>query len=446
MPPNRLSKKSVFVSSHPSPQPQTSAGPSRADLLTQYQSVRVLTEDLAEPLTPEDQNLQSMPDASPAKWHRAHTTWFFETFVLIPYQPGYACFDHKFGYLFNSYYEAVGERHPRPERGLLSRPDCETVGAYRIHTDHAIEALIHAASEETWSHIAGLITLGLHHEQQHQELLLMDILHGFSCNPTEPAYAGPIPLRTQRAPALEWTEFDGGLVEIGHEAGQNSDDFHFDNEGPRHKAHLNPFRLANRLVTNGEWLAFMEDGGYQRPGLWLSDGWAQVQLEQWKAPLYWRLEEDQTWSAFGLRGRQPINMDAPVCHISFYEADAYATWVNKRLPSETEWEIAAATVKQEGNDLSRRSLRPLPAEDGPGIKQLFGEVWEYTRSPYVPYPGFRSSAGAIGEYNGKFMSNQMVLRGGCCVTPAGHIRPTYRNFFYPHQRWMFAGMRLAEDG
>ena len=386
-----------------------------------------------------------MTDASPAKWHRAHTTWFFETFILNSFVSEYRCFDPQFGYLFNSYYEAVGARHPRPIRGFLTRPDCATVGAYRSYVDDAIEALVADTNDETWSSVTGLITLGLHHEQQHQELILMDILHGLSCNPMEPSYAGPTPLPAQSAPTLQWSEFGGGLVEIGHQSGDGGDTFYFDNEGPRHSVFLNPFRIANRLVTNGEWLDFMDDGGYHKPELWLSDGWACVQEENWTAPLYWRLEDDQTWSAFGLRGRQPLNNDAPVCHISSFEADAFATWSGKRLPTEAEWEIAASTVKIEGNFLSQGSLRPLPSTSADGIQQLFGDVWEHTRSPYVPYPGFKPDTGAIGEYNGKFMSSQMVLRGGCCITPADHIRLTYRNFFYPHQRWMFAGLRLAED-
>ncbi len=407
--------------------------------------MRTKTESLAAPLSAEDQNLQSMPDASPAKWHRAHTTWFFETFILSPFESDYRCFDPQFGYLFNSYYEAVGARHPRPIRGFLTRPDCATVDAYRSHVDSTIETLLTDTDDVTWDSVGGLITLGLHHEQQHQELLLMDILHGFSCNPTEPSYAGPTPLPAQTAPALDWTEFDGGLVEIGHQDGDGVETFHFDNEGPRHSIHLNPFRIANRLVTNGEWLAFIENGGYDKPELWLSDGWAGVQEEKWTAPLYWRLEDDQTWSAFGLRGRQPLNHDAPVCHVSSYEADAFATWSGKRLPTEAEWETAASAVKIDGNFLSQGALRALPTPSGDGIQQMYGDVWEHTRSPYVPYPGFKPDPGAIGEYNGKFMSNQMVLRGGCCVTPPGHIRLTYRNFYYPHQRWMFAGVRLAED-
>lgn len=384
-----------------------------------------------------------MPDASPAKWHRAHTSWFFETFVLGPHAASYKPFDPDYGYLFNSYYDAIGDRHPRPHRGLLTRPSSDDISAYRAHVTSAVCELINDSSEGTWSAIAPLLTLGLHHEQQHQELLLMDILHAFSCNPTEPAYARPTPLPSQQETTLTWTEHEGGVVEIGHPP-ERVGIFAFDNEGPRHQVMLRPFKLANRLVTNREWLAFMDDGGYQRPEFWLADGWATAQQDGWAAPLYWREEVPGTWSAFGLRGRQELNLDAPVCHISSYEADAYATWAGKRLPTEAEWEAIATNVDLDGNLLPRDALRPLPAST-PALSQMIGDVWEHTRSPYTPYPGFKPPSGAVGEYNGKFMSNQMVLRGGCCVTPGEHIRTTYRNFFYPHQRWMFAGVRLAED-
>lgn len=414
----------------------------RAPLLAQFSDVRATTERLAAPLTGEDQTVQSMEDASPAKWHRAHTSWFFETFILGPFAEGYEPFDPDYGYLFNSYYEAVGARHPRPHRGLLTRPNAEEVGAYRTHVTSAVDELAANCDDQAWNEIEPLLILGLHHEQQHQELLLMDILHAFSCNPLEPAYARTTPLPAHKEFPLTWTEHNGGLVEIGRSG--NADTFTFDNEGPRHEVILRPFKIANRLVTNREWLAFMEDGGYQRPEFWLADGWAIVQQEEWTAPLYWREEDSGSWSAFGLRGRQPLNLDAPVCHVSSYEADAYATWAGKRLPTEAEWETAAADVELKGNLLPREALRPLPAENT-DMSQIIGDVWEHTRSPYTPYPGFKAPEGAVGEYNGKFMSNQMVLRGGCCVTPGGHIRTSYRNFFYPHQRWMFAGVRLAED-
>ncbi len=438
-------KKGTFVSSIPSPKQASASGTQRAFVIDQFRAVRAETENLAAPLSGEDQNLQSMPDASPVKWHRAHTTWFFETFVLEPHNADYECFESEYVYLFNSYYQAVGPRHPRPRRGMLSRPDTETIGAYRTHVNEAVLALIDKADSNLWKTICPLIILGLHHEQQHQELILMDILHGLSCNPLEPRYAGTIPLPTHDPVDLDWVTFSGGLVQIGHDDAADDTAFHFDNECPQHTVHLNPFRLANRLVTNEEWIAFIDDGGYERPELWLSDGWDVVQEENWKAPLYWRKEEDQSWSSFTLRGRQPISGHSPVCHVSYYEADAYATWADKRLPTEAEWEVAARTIAPSGNLLNHGALRPLPPKKVNGLLQLFGDVWEYTQSPYTPYPGFKANAGAIGEYNGKFMSNQMVLRGGCCATPDGHIRATYRNFFYPHQRWMFSGLRLADD-
>lgn len=433
------------MSSVPSARTTLPAKVSRSGVLAQFEGVRACTETLAGPLSPEDQVIQSMPDASPAKWHRAHTTWFFETFLLSPNLADYSVFDQDFGYLFNSYYDAIGARHPRPKRGLLTRPDCETVARYRAHVDAAMEKLITNSDEETWDSIAALVTLGLNHEQQHQELLLMDMLHGFSCNTVEPSYERPTPLPSIAAPDLTWTKFEGGLQDIGHDAAGDANSFSFDNESPRHQVNLLPFQIANRLVTNAEWMAFMDDGGYTRPEYWLADGWAYAQQEEWQAPLYWRPDDKNTWTAFGLRGRQAINPDTPVCHVSFYEADAYATWAGKRLPTEYEWETAASTVPLEVNLLSKGSLRTLPAIHEPGLQQMFGDVWEHTRSPYVPYPRFKVASGAVGEYNGKFMANQMVLRGGSCITPENHIRPTYRNFFYPHQRWMFAGLRVADD-
>ncbi|MEQ9108959.1 MAG: ergothioneine biosynthesis protein EgtB [Rhodospirillaceae bacterium] len=421
------------------------ATPDSRDTLSHwFAQTRSQTEALAEPLSPEDQTIQSMEDASPAKWHRAHTSWFFETFVLSPHEIGYEPFKASFNYLFNSYYEAVGARHPRPHRGLLTRPSAAEVGDYRAHVDAAVSKLIADCSDETWSAVAPLIILGLNHEQQHQELLLMDILHAFSCNPLEPAYTGTTPLLSASTSNIEWIDFDGGIHQVGID--QNAEQrFFFDNEGPRHDVALRPFRLANRLVTNAEWIAFIEDGGYKQTDLWLADAWTMIQSKGWSAPLYWRKEDDQSWSAFGLRGRQPVSPNAPVCHVSFYEADAFAAWSGKRLPTESEWEIAARAQDIDGNFLSRHALRPLPAPAGSTLSQMYGDVWEHTSSPYTPYPGFKAAKGAVGEYNGKFMSNQMVLRGGSCVTPEGHIRSTYRNFFYPHQRWMFAGVRLAED-
>jgi len=419
--------------------------PSREVLLNRFQAVRARTEELVAPLSSEDQVIQSMDDTSPSKWHRAHTTWFYETFVLAPHLPGYKVFDPDFGYLFNSYYEAQGARHPRPKRGLLTRPNCETVTEYRNHVDAAMTELVITVAEETWNALRPMVELGLNHEQQHQELILMDILHSFSCNPLEPRYKRPIPVSLDNTATFTWTDFAGGLYEVGVSSDAMEDTFAFDNEGPAHKVNLIPFRLANRLVTNRDWLEFMADGGYSRAEFWLAEGWACVQEESWQAPLYWKRKEGESWTAFSLHGRQALNPDRPVCHISFYEADAFATWAGKRLPTEFEWEVAASTVNMNGNLFCEGSLEPLPTGFGKGLQQMIGDVWEYTRSPYVPYPGFKIPKGPIGEYNGKFMSNQMVLRGGSCITPNDHIRPTYRNFFYPHQRWMFAGVRLAED-
>lgn len=416
------------------------------DALSQtFARVRRNSLSLAEPLSAEDQTVQSMPDASPAKWHLAHTTWFFETFILGRHAPGYRAFSQPYGYLFNSYYEAVGPRHPRPERGLLTRPGADEVVAYRAHVDAAMEELMGGADEPLWREMAPLLALGVAHEEQHQELLLTDILSVFARNPLRPAYR---PAEATADPGPDggqeqgWVAFPGGLREIGH-VGTG---FAFDNEGPRHKVHLEAFALARRPVSNGEWLAFMADDGYRRPELWLSDGWAAVQAEGWSAPLYWERTGGDGWAQMGLRGLRPIDEAAPVCHVSYYEADAYARWAGKRLPSEAEWEVAAAGLEPRGNTVGSGRLRPCPAEPAAGgLRQMFGDVWEWTASAYAPYPRFRPAAGAVGEYNGKFMCNQMVLRGGSCATPDGHVRATYRNFFYPHQRWQFSGVRLAED-
>ena len=387
-------------------------------LIDRYRLVRRASETLARPLSAEDQQTQSMPDTSPVKWHLAHTSWFFETFVLVPYLPGYRPFDASFGYLFNSYYEAMGERHPRPARGLLTRPSVAEVLRYRAHVDAAMERALGLNLDRTaWD----LVVLGLAHEEQHQELILMDVLHLFSQSPLKPAYAPDGPEPSACIESLEWIAFGGATVEIG--AGQES--FAFDNETPRHREFLTPYRLATRLVTNAEWLKFMEDGGYRRPELWLSDGWALVKAEGWNAPLYWE-DCGDTWRTLTLSGAKDIDADAPVCHVSFYEAAAFAAWAGKRLPTEAEWEHAVCSR-------------------GEALSQVTGETWQWTASAYRPYPGFAPAAGAVGEYNAKFMVGQMVLRGGACVTPEGHSRPTYRNFFYPHQRWMFSGVRLAED-
>lgn len=405
-----------------------------------YEKVRALSEALAGSLSDADATVQSMADASPAKWHLAHTSWFFETFVLRDHVPGYRAYDDRFAYLFNSYYEAEGPRHDRPRRGLLTRPSLAEVLAYRAHVD----AALCAAMADLPAEALDLVTLGLHHEQQHQELLLTDILHLFAQNPLQPALwqaAGAMPALVP-AP-VRWVEGRVGQVDIGHDG----DGFAFDCEGPRHAVLLTPHALAHRPVTNGEWLEFMADGGYRDPRHWLSDGWAWVQRESVTAPLYWRHEEGGGWTRFGHDGRHPVNPAAPVTHVSLYEADAYASWAGARLPTEVEWESAALGFDPDGgNQLDRAACpRPRACETADGVAQIFGDVWEWTGSAYRPYPGFRAAGGAVGEYNGKFMSGQFVLRGGSCATPRGHMRASYRNFFYPHQRWQFTGVRLAKD-
>jgi len=407
------------------------------DAIGRYRAVRKASEALTRSLTAEDQLAQSMPDASPTKWHLAHTTWFFETFLLVPRLAGYKPFDPRFGYLFNSYYEALGARQPRPARGLLTRPSLADVIAYRAHVDAGMVRLLAQGAGD----VADLLALGLAHEEQHQELILMDILHLFAQSPLHPTYAPPrwAPIGQQPS-AMGYVDIDGGLVEIGHDG----DGFAFDNETPRHRVFLEPYRLADRLVTNGEWQAFMADGGYRRAEFWLSEGWATVQAEGWRAPFYWQ-EIDGAWMSMTLHGLRPVDPAAPVVHVSYFEADAYASWAGARLPSEAEWEHAAAGRPVSGHFFGGGRINPTVAADGQGLRQLFGDVWEWTRSAYSPYPGFRPAAGAVGEYNGKFMAGQFVLRGGACVTPPGHVRATYRNFFYPHQRWMFSGVRLAKD-
>jgi len=415
--------------------------PHEPALLSQYRHVRAATEALVADLTDADATVQSMDDASPAKWHLAHTTWFFEEFVLGARLPDYEPVDPQYRYLFNSYYEAVGARHPRPRRGLLTRPSLDEILAYREAVDDSMLSLLMTAQTDDE---AALITLGLHHEQQHQELLLTDILHLFAQNPLRPAYAPAltVPVVADPRPAPEWVSFAGGIVAIGHDG----DGFAFDCEGPRHQVLLRPYALCTHPVSNRQWFEFIEDGGYQSAGLWLSDGWRWVCENQIDAPLYWEAR-DGTWWQMSLRGMHPVDPDSPVTHISFYEADAFARWAERRLPSEAEWEHAAQSLSATGNFIEGRALRPLQDRQNTSgvLRQMFGDVWEWTGSAYLPYPGFRPSAGAVGEYNGKFMSSQMVLRGGSCVTPESHIRASYRNFFYPHQRWQFTGLRLADD-
>ena len=411
-----------------------------------FRLVRAATLELAEPLSPEDCVVQSMPDASPAKWHLAHTTWFFEEFVLQHAVPGYKFHDDQFRYLFNSYYNTVGPMHSRPHRGLLSRPTLEQVRTYRARVDERMGSLLQ--QHDLSPQIADLITLGLNHEQQHQELLLTDIKHLFACNPLLPAYTKQkIPRETaaplRAATTMDFCGFDGGLIEIGH----SGDGFSFDNELPRHRTYTDAFGIANRAVTNGEYLEFVRAGGYEDPIHWLSDGWSTVQREGWQRPIYWgrSLEEE-----FTLTGSRELNPASPVCHLSYYEADAFARWAGARLPSETEWELAAKGLPLRGNFVENRHWHPEAARNEASRQdrrplQMFGDVWEWTQSAYVPYPGFKTAQGALGEYNGKFMVNQLVLRGGSCATPVSHIRATYRNFFNPSARWQFTGLRLARN-
>lgn len=426
----------------------TPAGSSheRGALRAAYDATRALSEALTEGLSAEDQALQSMPDASPTKWHLAHTAWFFETLVLRPHAAGYRPFDERYGALFNSYYEALGPRHPRPQRGLLSRPTLAEVWRYREHVDRAMRAFIEGAGAAAFAPAAPLVELGLHHEQQHQELMLTDLKHAFSLNPLAPAWRPRLALaRSAAAPPLRWLDFDGGVVEVGH----GGPGFAFDNEGPRHALLLQPWRLASRPVSCGEYLEFIRDGGYRCPALWLSDGWAAVQAEGWQAPLHWRAAGDGAFQLFTLHGLRALDLAEPVCHLSHYEAAAYAEWAGARLPTEFEWEAACILAgTSAAADGAPRPMHPLAATetaDAAGLQQMQGEVWQWTRSAYAPYPGFRPFGGEAGEYNGKFMINQMVLRGSSCATPPGHARPSYRNFFPPSARWQFSGLRLARD-
>lgn len=436
-------------------QPRDAETPTdRAAWLARYQRVRAFTEELCAPLHVEDYVIQSMPDASPAKWHLAHTSWFFQTFLLKEHAAGTARANPHYDFLFNSYYNAVGPMHCRAQRGMISRPTVDEVYAYRRQTDAAMQMRLEQATDVEWGTLAPTLELGLHHEQQHQELLLTDVKHLFAQNPLRPVYrAGP-----QRNPSsaacasrerspLRWIDFAGGLHEIGHD-GRG---FAFDNEGPRHRVFLQSFQLADRLVTNAEYRAFIDDGGYQRPELWLSLGWMTVREHKWTAPLYWERADDGTWHEFTLGGLAPLDLSAPVVHVSYFEADAFARWAGARLPSEPEWEIAAAPVTVAGNLAESQRYHPAAASDDDvravarQPQQLYGDVWEWTRSAYAPYPGYTPPRGAVGEYNGKFMCNQYVLRGGSCATSRDHLRFTYRNFFPPEKRWQFTGIRLARD-
>jgi ergothioneine biosynthesis protein EgtB len=407
-------------------------------LATRFTAVRGATLALAAPLSPEDALVQSMPDASPAKWHLAHTTWFFESFVLSRAEPRFRPFDAAYGYLFNSYYEAVGPRQPRPQRGLLSRPPLDEVLRYRANVDERMSAALAGGLDPA---LLDTVELGVAHEEQHQELLLTDVKHAFASSPLRPVYvARPAPARAASAAPLGFVPRDGGVVELGAPASG----FAFDNERPRHRVLLAPHRLGSRPVTNGEWVAFIEDGGYRRPELWLSDGFAAAQRNGWSAPLYWE-RDGAGFTTYTLAGVRPLDPAEPVVHVSYFEADAYARWSGARLPTEAEWESAAARAPRDGTFVEDRRFHPAPVRAGPELRGLFGDVWEWTASAYGPYPGFRPLAGALGEYNGKFMVSQLTLRGGSCATPRDHVRPSYRNFFYPDARWQFTGVRLAGD-
>ncbi len=409
------------------------------ELIERYRTLRARSETLCAPLEVEDYCIQAMENVSPPKWHLAHVTWFFEMFILVPYAKDYRMLREEYAHLFNSYYETAGTFFPRPQRGMLSRPTVQEVYDYRHHVDGALLDLLSDVPEQHAAEIRQRLQLGLEHEIQHQELLLMDTRYNFSINPLHPVYH-----RIELPPAapvakMGWQEFSAGITEIGHSGGA----FAYDNERPRHKTYVQDFRLATRLVSNAEYLAFIEDGGYARVDLWLSDAWRTLQEQHWQAPLYW-FKQDRDWMHFDLTGAHALRMDEPVSHLSYYETDAYARWAGKRLPTEAQWEYAASTQSIAGNFLDSGLYVPQPAEKT-GLTQMFGDLWEWTQSAYLPYPGFKPLPGTLGEYNGKFMCDQMVLRGGCCVTAQDHMRASYRNFFRAADRWMFSGLRLAEN-
>jgi ergothioneine biosynthesis protein EgtB len=425
------------------PGARTSAGdraPGLESLAARYSGIRAQTEALCEPLAVEDYVVSSMPDVSPTKWHLAHTSWFFETFVLAPHVPSYRPLEPKYAFLFNSYYVQAGERHCRAQRGLVTRPTVQQVYEYRAHVDAAMEALLAAIESDPAHPAAALVELGLQHEQQHQELLLTDIKHVFWTNPMRPAYLPRGAEAAAGAPARGWVDVPEGLHTLGSDPSDPG--FAFDNERPAHKVYVHAAQLATRLVTNGEYLDFVEDGGYRSPTLWLSAGWAAIRERGWTAPLYWE-RVDGAWTEFTLAGTRPLDPAAPACHLSYYEADAFARWAGVRLPTEAEWEVAAATAPIDGTFVESRRFHPAAATGSPPVEQFYGDAWQWTKSAYVAYPGFAPAPGAVGEYNGKFMCDQWVLRGASCATPRSHARLTYRNFFPSDVRWQFTGLRLA---
>ena len=412
------------------------------NFITSYNTIRAQTEQICRPLAVEDYVIQAMPDVSPAKWHLAHVTWFFETFLLLPYLKNYQIFNPNYGFLFNSYYESLGHFHERTRRGILSRPTVQEIYQYRQYVDENMQILLQDTNSKLADEIQFALELGLHHEQQHQELLLMDIKYNFANNPLRPIYSSNSASNTELSAAkdITWLSHLGGLHKIGH----IGKEFAYDNECPQHSVYLAPFKISNRLITNQEYLQFILDGAYQKSQYWLADGWQLVKKENWQAPLYWEYYDDKWWT-MTLSEVCPIELSQPVCHVSYYEADAYARWANARLPTEAEWEISAKVCQQEGNFLEAATLHPQATSEENQATQFFGDAWEWTNSAYAPYPGYVPFAGSFSEYNGKFTCNQFVLRGGSAITPESHIRLTYRNFFYPNQRWAFTGIRLARN-